>query len=143
MHTNGLRPGAAIQMRRIDGKYVAIVGEVLDVDPPHRRSHTFRFTDQDDPVCKVTYELKEVEGGVEFTLTSEDMPAGTRTEKYMRSGGDMITSTMKAVIETGRPPVSIGLMHLMMRLMRPFTPAKCRVENWPLENAPNAGARKS
>lgn len=134
MHTTGLRPGAQIQMRSINGKYVGVVGEVLEIQPPYRFSHTFKFTNYDDPYCKVTYELKEVEGGVEFTLISEDMPAGTKTESQMTSGGDMIVNTMKSVIETGKPPFGIRCLHVLIALMEPFTPAKCKVENWPLED---------
>lgn len=135
MHTTGLRPGAKIQMRSINGKYVGVVGEVLEIDPPYRFSHTFKFTNYDDPYCKVTYKLKEVDGGVEFTLISEDMPAGTKTESQMTSGGDMIVGTMKNIIETGKPSFPIRMMHVMIALMAPFTPAKCRVEEWPLDDA--------
>src|ERR1051325_1990257 len=66
LHTNGpLRVGAPLRMRTISGKYTAIVGEVIEWNPPHRYAHTFKFTQMDDPPCKVSYDLKEVEGGVE------------------------------------------------------------------------------
>ncbi len=132
MHTSGLRPGAAIQMRTIDNKYVGVVGEVLEIEPPYRFSHTFRFTNYEDPGCKVTYTLKEVEGGTEFTLTSEEIPVGTATEKQMKSGGDMITNTLKHIIETGKPSLGIRLLHVVFRLTEPFSPAKTKVEHWPL-----------
>ncbi len=132
MCTTGLRPGAMIQMRSKSGRYVGVVGEVLEVDPPHRLSHTFKFTRYDDPVCKVTYELTEVEGGVEFTLISEDVPAGTSTESQMASGSDMIVNAMKAVIERGKPSFGIRCLHLLIAVTEFLTPAKCRVENWPL-----------
>jgi len=137
MHTTGLRPGAMIQMRTINNKYVGVVGEVLEIDPPHRYSHTFRFTNYDDPVCKVTYELKEVDGGTEFTLTSEDIPVGTATEKQMISGGDMIVNTLKSVVETGRPSLGIRLLHVLFRLTEPFSPASTKIEQWPLEDRNN------
>ena len=66
MHRTGLRPGAMVQMRSINNKYVGVVGEVLEVDPPYKFSMTFKFTNFDDPPCKVTHLLKEVEGGVFF-----------------------------------------------------------------------------
>lgn len=134
MHTTGLRPGAMIQMRTINNKYVGVVGEVLEIDPPYRYSHTFKFTNYDDPVCKVTYELKEVEGGTEFTLTAEDIPVGTATEKQMTSGGDMIAGVLKSVVETGKPSFGIRLLHVLFKLSEPFTPAKTKVEHWPLED---------
>jgi uncharacterized protein YndB with AHSA1/START domain len=77
LHTDGLRPGGKIRMRTKSGKYTGVVGEVLEFDPPRRYAHTFRFTNFDDPPCKVIYELREVPEGTEFTLILEDMPAGT------------------------------------------------------------------
>ena len=90
LHTTGLVPGGHMQMRTGSGKHVLVVGEVLEVDPPHRFVHSHRFTQYDDPVCQVAYELKPVATGVEVTLRVSGMPAGTRTAKSMQQGGDMI-----------------------------------------------------
>ncbi len=132
LNTTGLRAGAQIQMRTENNKYVGVVGEVLEIQPPHRYSHTFKFTNYDDPVCIVTYDLKEVEGGTEFTLTSENIPVGTATEKQMVPGANMITGTLKSVIETGRPAFGIRMLHILFKLTEPFSPAKTKVEHWPL-----------
>lgn len=132
MHTDGLRPGAQIRMRSPDGKWTAVVGEVLEFDPPRRYSHTFRFTAYDDPECIVTYDLEEVEGGVQFTLTSSNIPPGTKTEKDMARGGDMIVKTLKAVVETGKPAFGTRMLHVLFRVMAPFTPKKSLSEHWPL-----------
>jgi len=131
MDTPGLEPGAPIRMRSPDGKYTGVVGDVVEFEPPHRFSHTFRFTNYDDPPCKVTYELKEASGGVDFTLTIDDMPAGTKTAKQMTQGGAMIVKTLKAVIETGRPTFGIRMLYVLFKLMAPFTPKKCLSKNWP------------
>ena len=40
-----------------------------EFDPPHRYSMTFKFTNFDDATCKVIHELKEVEGGTEYTFS--------------------------------------------------------------------------
>lgn len=138
MHTTGLRPGAAIQMRSISNKYVGVVGEVLEINPPFLYSHTFKFTSYDDPHCKVTYKLKEVEGGVEFTLISEDMLEGSKTEKQMTSGAEMIVKALKGIVENGQPPFSIRLIHMIIALTEVFTPAKCKAENWPLTETKNS-----
>lgn len=132
MHRAGDAPGAALQMRTGDGKYTGVVGEVLEFDPPRRFAHTMRFTQYDDPPCKVTYDLKEVEGGVEFTLTSSEVPANTKTAKDMTGGGDMICKTLKAVVETGKPPFGIRMLHVLFKVMGPLTPSKCRSGNWPM-----------
>jgi uncharacterized protein YndB with AHSA1/START domain len=132
LHTNGLKPGGQIRMRSASGKYTGAVGEVLEFDPPHRYAHTFRFTQFDDPPCKVTYELKKVEGGVEFTMTLNDLPPGTKSTKQMKQGGPMIVNTLKRLVETGRPSFGIRLLYRLFKVMEPMTPKKCLTENWPL-----------
>lgn len=131
LHTDGLAPGGKVRMRSKNGKWTGVVGEVLEFDPPRRYAHTFRFTQYDDPPCKVVYELKEVPDGVEFTLISENVPAGTRTAKQMKQGGDMIVKTLKAIVETGKPPLGTRLLYVLFKLMEPFTPRKCLSANWP------------
>jgi len=132
LHTRGLAPGAKIAMRTGNGKYTGVVGEVLEFDPPHRYVHTFRFTQYDDPACKVIYELREVPGGTEFVLRLEDVPTGTKTAKEMIRGGDMIVKTMKSIIETGKPAFGIRMLYVLFGLMEPFSPAKSRSEHWPV-----------
>lgn len=128
--TPGLRPGAPIRMTTANKKYTTVVGEVVDFDPPNRYSHTFKFTTLDDPPCKVVYDLRAVDGGTEFTLTNVDVPPGTKTENYMTQGGKFITENLKALVETGKPTGSGRFALLMMGLMQPFTPKRCRSENW-------------
>jgi hypothetical protein len=76
--------------------------------------------------------LKEVDGGTEFTLINENVPAGTKTEKYMTQGGTFITENLKAIVETGKPTAGGRFALLMMGLFAPFTPKICKSENWPL-----------
>lgn len=132
LHTTGLKPGAPVRMRSKNGKYTAVAGEVLEFEPPHRYALTFRFTDLDDPPCKVIHELKEVEGGVEYLLILENVPKGTKTEKQMMQGGSMIVNTMKAIVETGRPSFGVRLLYRLFPLFQLFTPKRCRSEHWPL-----------
>ncbi len=132
LHSAGLVPGARMQMRTGSGRHVLVVGEVVEYDPPHRFVHTHRFTQHDDPVCRVAYELKEVAGGVEVTLRVIGMAPGTATAKSMRQGGDMILRTLKAIAETGRPPLGMRLMYRMFGLMEFVLPARTRSEMWPL-----------
>jgi uncharacterized protein YndB with AHSA1/START domain len=133
LHTRGLVPGAAMQMRTGTGKHVLVVGDIVEVDPPHRFVHTHRFTQYDDPVCQVAYELKPVADGVEVTLRVTGMAAGTRTAKDMQGGGNMILKSLKAIAETGRPPLGIRLMYVAFGLMEFVLPARTRSEHWPLK----------
>jgi uncharacterized protein YndB with AHSA1/START domain len=133
LHTPGLKPGAPIRMRTKNGKYTGVVGDVLEFDPPHKYSHTFKFTNYDDAPCTVIYELKPVAGGVEFTMTLDQMPKGTKTAKQMVQGGQMIVNTLKAVVETGRPPLGTRILYGMFAVLEPvMSPKATRTENWPM-----------
>jgi uncharacterized protein YndB with AHSA1/START domain len=133
LHTSGLVPGAPIQMRTGSGKRVLVVGEVLVCDEPHRYAHTHRFTQHDDPVCEVHYELRPVGRGVEVTLRVVNLAAGTATAKSMASGGTMILNSLKSICETGRPPLGTRLMYLAFALLEGVLPARTKVEHWPLQ----------
>jgi len=108
------------------------VGEILEVIPDKRFSYTFKSTNFDDLPCKVICDLEEADGGTLFTLTIEDLPAGTKTAKDMTRGGTLIVNTLKAVIETGRPRFGIRMLYVLFKLMAPFSPKRCRSSNWPL-----------
>lgn len=129
----GLVRGRRMQMRTGSGRHALVVGEVVEHDPPKRFAHTHRFTQYDDPYCTVVYDLRKVDGGVEVTLTVENMPAGTGTEKEMAKGGDFILKTLKAIVETGRPPLGTRLMYAMFGALEFVLPAKTKSENWPLK----------
>jgi uncharacterized protein YndB with AHSA1/START domain len=133
MHTTGLRPGGRFQMRTGSGEHVMVDGDILEYDPPRRFAHTHKFCTLDDPVCRVTYELKPVAGGVEVTLAVDDMPMGTSTEKRMMKGGDFILGNLKAIVETGRPPLGTRLMYAMFGVMEFILPGRCKAAHWPLE----------
>ena len=132
LHTTGLAPGGRLQMRTGSGKHVLVVGDVVEVDPPHRFVHSHRFTQYDDPVCQVAYELKPVAGGVEVTLRVSGMPVGTRTAKSMQQGGEMILKTLKAIAETGRPPLGTRLMYAAFGVLEFVLPQRTRSVHWPL-----------
>lgn len=133
MVTTGLKPGARMQMRTASGEHTIVDGQIVEYDPPRRFVHLHRFTQFDDPVCKVTYELKPVTGGVEVTLTVDDLPPGTQTEKQMSKGGDFILRNLKAIVETGRPPLGTRLMYAMFGAMEFVLPKRTRSADWPLE----------
>ena len=130
--TKGLAPGNRMQMRTVSGGHTMVEGQIVEYDPPRRFSHTHRFTQHDDPVCTVVYDLKPVTGGVEVTLTVVDMPAGTKTANEMAAGGTFILENLKAIVETGRPTLKARMMYAMFGAMEFVLPKKTKTENWPL-----------
>lgn len=131
---DGLKPGASMRMVTPNRKFASVVGEVLEFDPPHRYAHTMAFTPYGDEPCTVIYELKGVEGGVEFSLITENVPVGTKTEKSMADGGPFITQNLKALVETGKPAFSGRMVMMLGPIMGVMTPKISRIENWPLQN---------
>ena len=132
LHATRLAPGGRIQMRTGSGKHVLVVGEILEFDPPHRFVHSHRFTQHDDPVCQVAYELNPVAGGVEVTLRVIGLAPGTTTAKSMQQGGNMILQSLKAIAETGRPPLGTRILYVEFGLMEVVLPMRTRCETWPL-----------
>jgi uncharacterized protein YndB with AHSA1/START domain len=131
--TGELAVGVPFAMETTNGAFRSVVGKVLEFNPPHRYSHSFKFTGYDDPPCIVTYELKEVEGGVEFSLITTNVPEGTKTQQGMAQGGKFIVETFKAVVETGKPSFGGRMMLGMMGLFQPWTPKASQTKNWPFE----------
>jgi hypothetical protein len=135
LHSTGpLRSGVPMQMRTGSGNHVIVDGSVEVFEPPNRFVHTHRFTQFDDPVCRVSYELKPVGDGVEVTLKVLGMPQGSKTAKSMGSGGTSILASLKAICETGRPATGTRLMYWMFDRMEFVLPARTKSEHWPLKN---------
>ena len=132
LHSTGLAPGSRMQMRTGSGRHVLVDGEIVAFEPPTRFVHTHRFTQYDDPVCQVSYELEPVAGGVQVTLRVTGVTAGTKTAKDMAGGGTMIVNTLKAICETGRPAFGTRLMYAMFSALEFVLPARTKSEHWPL-----------
>ncbi len=132
---DGLRAGKPMRMVSRDGRHVIAYGEVLEFTPPTRFSHAINFAmAADEAPAKTTYELREVPGGTELTLTSEAL-RDTQTAKMAKSG-QFIVDNLKAQAETGKPAFGGRMVLMMTPLMGLFTPERCRAEHWPLSRVP-------
>jgi len=133
--TPGFAPGNPYRVSSNNGQAVAVIGRILEMDPPHRLVTTFRLTALPDPPSRVTYMLKEKAGGTGFSLITERVVAGSKSEKSMASGSRFIVDNFKAWIETGRVTFGARVTLVLYSLMAPLMPKSMRAENWPLNKA--------
>lgn len=117
------------------GNTVAVIGRIIEMDPPHRLVTTFRLTALPDPASQVTYTLAEKEGGTEFCLITERVLAGSKSEKSMAGGSRFIVDNFKAYVETGNVKFGARVTLALYSLMAPFTPKAMHADNWPLDKA--------
>lgn len=141
LHSSGLKPGASYQMRTPSGKYVNTIGEIVEIDPPNRLKQTVRFVRYDDPPVTITYDIADApQGGVDLTLTVEDLPVDTKSGDSWKGsgGGKWIVKTIKQIVEDGEASFSTRLMYKFFDVFAPVlapiaTPKQTRVENWPMD----------
>ena len=101
--------GGTFILRMPDGR-VDVQGRVVECDPPRKLSVTWRVEwiemMRKLPECLVTYQIEALDGAVRLTLTEayqwdvpDDILAGGRM------GWPLILSSLKSLIETGKPIV--------------------------------------
>jgi uncharacterized protein YndB with AHSA1/START domain len=83
------------------------VGEVLACDPPQLLSYTFDMRIDEahrrDAPSRVPFLLEVVQDVVKLTLTHDRHEPGSATHENTRHGWPAIMSSLKSLIETGRP----------------------------------------
>lgn len=133
--TPDFTPGKPYRISANDGKAVPVIGRILEMDPPNKLVTSFRLTNLPDPASTVTYLLSEKDGGTEFSLITENVLAGTKSEKSMADGAKFIVENFKSYVETGKVTFGARMMLAMFSLMAPITPKSMSAENWPFEKA--------
>ncbi len=117
-----LRPGGAYRgiasdaMRSMGAPELAVDGEVIEADPPHKLVQTWRMLMDDAMIAegftRLTYEIVEGKGGVtKLTLIHELEGApmlqlllsGGMEDQGAGGGWSWVLSDLKSVLETGTP----------------------------------------
>jgi len=101
------RPNGRFCLRQPDGQ-VHMSGRVVEWSPPRRFSCTWLIEGMPEfrelPACLVTYEIEKAGSGVKLTMTeahSWDVPDAIL--QGGRTGWPAILSSLKSVLETGKP----------------------------------------
>ena len=116
-----LRPGghyrgiASEEMRAMGAPDIAVDGEVIEVDPPHRLVQTWRMAMDPEMAAegftRVTYEIKEIEGGSTRLTVTHDLEgapklaalvAGDLEDTGAGGGWSWVLSDLKSLLETGK-----------------------------------------
>ena len=94
-------------------KRVFIVGEVVEVTPPTKFSHTYLFLQSMVEPTLVTWELHEVPSGCRVTLTHSGWTeANAKHHRDAAKGWTEILGLLKQQVETGDIPFKYKVMHL-------------------------------
>jgi uncharacterized protein YndB with AHSA1/START domain/DNA-binding transcriptional ArsR family regulator len=90
------------------GQDLVVEGRVVQFEPPRKLVTTWSFRRnpelRDDPPSRVTWEIEPVSGETcKLTLVHDDFASVTRTFKSVGSGWPQILSSLKSLLETGKP----------------------------------------
>ena len=104
--TTEWRPGGAITF--FVGDRPMIVGEIVELTPPHRLVHTFSARWAPDVAAdlpsRVTWELLPIgDGATKLVLTHDDFAGDTATSRAIGGGWPEALSRLKTLAETGVP----------------------------------------
>jgi uncharacterized protein YndB with AHSA1/START domain len=123
-----LIPGSKLRYYSPDRKRVFVVGEVVEVAPPRRFSHTFKFTMRDEAPSLVTWELEETPTGCRVTLVHSGWTNQVKTHKGVVSGWREILGILRRELETGSIPVRVRLFYAVMNHLMFMLPKSTKVE---------------
>jgi len=102
------KPGSPYAFRNPNGG-TDIQGKVLEVQPPSRLVMTFeaRWDDQvkKDRPSRVTFEIQQQGENCCLTLVHDELEEGSATFEQVGGGWPMILSSLKTLVETGKPLV--------------------------------------
>lgn len=124
-----LEPGAAMRYYNPSRKRILVVGTLMEIEPPHRMVHTYRFTDLDESETVVTWQLDAIPAGVRVTVTHSRFTDQNGTHGRVKGGWNWILQTLKSVLETGRAPLKVRVLYGLMGAMSFLQPKKTLTRN--------------
>ena len=123
-----IAPGNKLRWYSPSKKRVFVVGEVVEVAPPRKLSHTWKLLMNPDGPTLVTWELSEIPGGCRVKLTHSRWTDDMKSYKSVAAGWLEILRVMKLDLESGDIPVKTKLMYWMYGAMEFMLPKSTKVE---------------
>ncbi|HXV61783.1 MAG TPA: SRPBCC domain-containing protein [Vicinamibacteria bacterium] len=108
---SNLVPGSKLRYYSPNMKHVFVVGEVIEVSPPRKFSHTYLFTTRREEPSLVTWELEETSGGCRVTLTHGGWTDQVKTHREVVGGWREILDALKSELERGSIPLKTRLSY--------------------------------
>lgn len=129
-YLNGeLAPGETITYRNRAGSHTFVLGKVLEVDPPARLVHTFRFSMEKDEPTLVEWTLESRGDSTRVIVNHSRFDGETRTYKSVDTSWPKILALYKTVIETGKAPTGARVRNGLMMAMTFMLPKVAKSEN--------------
>lgn len=101
------KPGSAWEHQRCDAaRTVVLVGQVVESAPPRRLVLTWAAPADAANRAKhtrVTFEIEPIDDMVRLTVTHDELEAGSEMLRSIAEGWPRVLSSLKTLLETGRP----------------------------------------
>ena len=124
-----MTPGAKLRYYSPSKKRVFVVGQIVEIAPPRRFSHTWKFTMSPDDPTLVTWELAEIPGGCRVTLTHSRWADASKMYKNVGKTWAEILRLLKLELETGDIDLKAKVMYGMMGAFEFMLPKTTTVEH--------------
>jgi len=124
-----LAPGNKLRFYSPSKKRVFVVGEVVEVVPPRKFAHTWKFTMSPDEPTLVTWQLAESAGGCRVTLTHSRWTDAAKMYKKVHTTWASILRLLKLELETGDIDRKTKMMYAMFGALEFMLPKTTTVEH--------------
>jgi uncharacterized protein YndB with AHSA1/START domain len=123
-----LTPGSKLRWYSPSKQRVFVVGEVVEVSPPKKFSHTWKFTMSPDAPTLVTWELAAIPGGCRVTMTHSRWAEDAKMYKSVATTWAEILRLLKLDLESGDIPFGTKAKYWMFSAMEFALPKTTSVE---------------
>ena len=125
-----LKPGAKLRFYSPSRKRVYLIGEVVEVVPPSKFSHTWKLTmGVDDFFTLVTWELSPIAGGTRVKLTHSRWLDTSKSYKSVGETWTYLLRNLKKDLEDGDIEFGAKVKFGMYSLMEFMLPKSTTVES--------------